>query len=177
MRLSGFFRSNLARFAAWLHLTVALVALATLAGLVAAFSPDFPLPVTAAQAAPMRVSTIAIRTVDGDHPLTVEWAVTGAEQEQGLMYRRKMADDAGMIFDFGDDDIRVFWMKNTYLPLDMLFVDSSGTVRHIITGARPFSEERLPSQARVRYVVEVNAGTVEKWSIDVGDRVMFRSGN
>ncbi|MBX5132487.1 DUF192 domain-containing protein [Rhizobium lentis] len=103
---------------------------------------------------------------------TVEVAATGDQRARGLMFRKSMADDAGMIFDFGQTRRVAMWMENTILPLDMLFADDTGTIRHIKENAKPYSREIIDSMSPVKYVVELNAGTVGKFGIKPGDRIV-----
>ncbi|MGG7581522.1 DUF192 domain-containing protein [Rhizobium sp. YTUHZ045] len=103
---------------------------------------------------------------------TVEVAATGDQRARGLMFRKSMADDAGMIFDFGQTRRVAMWMENTILPLDMLFADDTGTIRHIKENAKPYSREIIDSMSPVKYVVELNAGIVGKFGIKPGDRIV-----
>ncbi|MBB3542182.1 DUF192 domain-containing protein [Rhizobium sp. BK399] len=102
----------------------------------------------------------------------VEIADTNEERQRGLMYRKEMAEDAGMIFDFGVSRRVQMWMENTILPLDMLFVDSTGTIRNIKQNAVPYSQEVIDSMTEVKYVIELNAGVTAKLGIKPGDKVM-----
>jgi uncharacterized membrane protein (UPF0127 family) len=101
----------------------------------------------------------------------VEWAVTPAERAKGLMFRESMALDHGMVFDFGAEQPVSFWMKNTPLSLDMIFINGDGTVASIAENTTPFSERSIPASEPVRYVLEVLAGTAQRISLDPGDRV------
>ncbi|MDK4733812.1 DUF192 domain-containing protein [Rhizobium sp. CNPSo 3490] len=103
---------------------------------------------------------------------TVEVAATGDQRARGLMFRKSMADDAGMIFDFGQTRRVAMWMENTILPLDMLFADDTGTIRHVKENAKPYSREIIDSMSPVKYVVELNAGIVGKFGIKPGDRIV-----
>ncbi|ARO23889.1 hypothetical protein CO659_13380 [Rhizobium sp. S9] len=103
---------------------------------------------------------------------TVEVAATGDQRARGLMFRKSMADDAGMIFDFGQTRRVAMWMENTILPLDMLFADDTGTIRHIKENAKPYSRDIIDSMSPVKYVVELNAGIVGKLGIKPGDRIV-----
>ena len=103
---------------------------------------------------------------------TVEIAATGDQRAYGLMFRKAMAEDAGMIFDFGVSRRVTMWMENTILPLDMLFADDRGLITHIKEDATPYSREVIDSMGVVRYVVEVNAGTARKLNIRPGDRLV-----
>ena len=113
-----------------------------------------------------------IETRDGaTHSFSVELALTPEEQRQGLMYRRELAEDAGMLFFYPACARAAFWMKNTYIPLDMVFVDRHGVVASIATDTEPFSERTIASGPPVWAVVELNAGAAAKIGLAVGDRV------
>ena len=101
---------------------------------------------------------------------SVEIASTNEQRQYGLMYRKEMAENAGMLFDFGQSRRVTMWMENTILPLDMLFIDSTGVIRHIKENAVPYSEDIIDSMGSVKYVVELNAGIVRKLGIKVGDK-------
>ncbi|MBB3134053.1 hypothetical protein FHS26_001769 [Rhizobium pisi] len=103
---------------------------------------------------------------------TVEIATTEEQRARGLMFRKTMADDAGMIFDFGQSRRVAMWMENTILPLDMLFADDTGTIRHIKENAKPYSRDIIDSMGEVKYVVELNAGIVAKLGIKPGDKIV-----
>ncbi|RFB94560.1 hypothetical protein B5K08_10310 [Rhizobium leguminosarum bv. trifolii] len=103
---------------------------------------------------------------------TVEIASTPDQRAYGLMFRKAMADDAGMIFDFDEPRRVTMWMENTILPLDMLFADATGTIRHIKEKAVPYSRDIIDSMGKVKYVVELNAGIVSKLGIKPGDRIV-----
>lgn len=118
---------------------------------------------------------LTIETADGtQHKFTAELALTAGQRQQGLMYRKTMAADAGMLFDFGIDRDVTMWMRNTILALDMLFINRDGTIRHIHQNAVPYSESIIGSGGPVRFVLELNAGTVAKLGIKAGDRVTSR---
>ena len=114
---------------------------------------------------------VVIATRDGPVQFSVEVAVTPQERAVGLMHRRELAADRGMIFDFGAEQNVLMWMRNTYLPLDMLFIDSGGAIRHIAKRTTPLSERTISSQYPVRYVFEINGGLADKLKISVGDTV------
>jgi len=116
-------------------------------------------------------SSVIVDTAAGPRKFTVEMALTPAQQEQGLMYRRKLAPDAGMLFDFVAMGSRAFWMKNTLIPLDMLFIETNGRIADIHERAVPLSEEIIPSALPVRAVLELNGGTVARLGIKIGDTV------
>lgn len=124
--------------------------------------------------AEVQFTTDRMRVVTADseiHELTVELAIDADQREQGLMFRRSMAPDHGMLFDFGETRRVMMWMKNTHLALDMLFVDKRGIVRTIHQDAVPFSEAIIDSGEPVAFVLELNAGTVKRLGIKPGDRL------
>ena len=112
-----------------------------------------------------------IVTGTGRHHLDVEVMRTPAELERGLMFRRFMPEDRGMLFDFGVEEPVSFWMKNTYLPLDMIFIARNGRVVGIKANAEPMSERVIPSGAPTYGVLEVNAGTAARLGVKTGDNV------
>ena len=101
----------------------------------------------------------------------VELAVTPEEQSRGLMFRKDLRPDSGMLFVNNNDAMRSFWMKNTYIPLDILFINSRNEVKHVHYGAKPFDETAIHSQYPVQYVLEVNAGRVKKCKIRQGSKM------
>jgi uncharacterized protein len=103
----------------------------------------------------------------------VEIAATPDTRELGLMYRNHLDDDAGMLFIFPAPNTAQFWMKNTVLPLDMLFADSNSKVLGIVANAQPYSEALLGGFSGTLYVLEVNAGYAAKHHIVVGDQLNF----
>jgi uncharacterized membrane protein (UPF0127 family) len=124
-----------------------------------------------AQLASFQKSTLTIDTGSGAHRFTVELALSPEQQEQGLMFRRTLPADAGMLFDFGDTRPAVFWMKNTLIPLDMLFIGADGHIADIHERAVPLSEATIESKVPVRAVLELNGGTVSRLGIHLGDVV------
>jgi uncharacterized membrane protein (UPF0127 family) len=106
--------------------------------------------------------------------IDIEIAETEEKQTQGLMYRNKMKENRGMLFIFDKDDYRYFWMKNTVIPLDMVFVNSNFKIVTIRKNARPYDLSSYASTAPAKYVVEVNAGFCDKYGIKVGDKISFR---
>ena len=125
--------------------------------------------------------TLAIHSHDGTvHNFMIELARTPDERAQGLMFRKEMDPQAGMLFDFGEEQPIAMWMKNTFIPLDMLFIGSQGEITGIAAGAEPQSETTIPSPGPIRAVLELNAGTAQRLGIGVGDRVehpIFGSGS
>jgi uncharacterized membrane protein (UPF0127 family) len=118
-----------------------------------------------------KTSELTVYTAGGPHKFAIEVALTDPQREQGLMFRRTMAPDAGMLFDMDTTQTITMWMKNTLIPLDMLFVDQSGRIVDFHERAVPLSLETIPARAAARYVIELNGGTVERLGIKVGDRV------
>jgi len=147
----------------------ALVVLAAIVVAIGAWLAFNPL-----QASGERPDRIVVLTKSGEHPFTVEWATNAQERERGLMFRESLAPDHGMVFDFMVEQDVSFWMRNTPLPLDMVFIHADGTVARIARNTVPFSETPLPSGARVRYVLEVIAGTSDRIGLIGGDKVKLR---
>lgn len=111
--------------------------------------------------------------VSGDqrHAFEVELAATPQERAQGLMFRRSMPVDRGMLFDFGRVDMVSMWMRNTYIPLDMLFIRADGSIARIARDTEPLSERSITSGEPVLSVLELNAGVTARLGIEPGDRV------
>lgn len=105
--------------------------------------------------------------------LDIEVAQTSDETQQGLMYRRSMLDTCGMIFIFNDEEEQSFWMKNTYLSLDIIYVSAKKEIVSIAADCRPLSEESVPSKGKAQYVVEVNGGYAAKQGLKKGDKIEF----
>ena len=105
------------------------------------------------------------------HPFMVEVAKTDAERAQGLMYRRSLAADRGMLFDFKKVEPVSMWMQNTYVSLDMLFIRPDGTIARVAADAEPLSTRAIPSGEPVLAVLEVPAGTAARLGVKAGDRV------
>jgi uncharacterized protein len=115
--------------------------------------------------------TIEIVSSNGVHPFSVELASNEAERERGLMYRKSLPEGHGMLFDFGFPQPVAFWMHNTYISLDMLFISTDGHIIRIAENAKPMTDTLIPSGGMVRGVLEVIAGTAHKLGIKAGDRV------
>jgi uncharacterized protein len=114
---------------------------------------------------------LEIASKNGVHVFAVELALTPEDQARGLMFRRELPEGQGMLFDFRDDGVREFWMKNTYIPLDMIFIHGDGRIAKIAQNTVPLSEARVSSDRPVRAVLEVIAGTTRKLGIAAGDHV------
>ncbi len=144
------------------HVLTAFVFVAALA----AAQPAAPAPADPA------VDDLSIVTATGPHHFAVEVMKTREQLERGLMYRRQMAADRGMLFDFGAVRPVTMWMKDTYLPLDMVFIAADGRVVSVKRDAEPLSETTIPSGGDVLGVLEVNAGTAARIGLKPGDRVI-----
>lgn len=103
--------------------------------------------------------------------VTVELATTPESRQLGLMYRSELGPERGMLFVFPEKEPRSFWMRNTKIPLDILYVEDDGTIVNVHERTTPFSEKSLPSAAPVRFVLEVEGGFCEKHGVRAGDRV------
>ena len=115
--------------------------------------------------------TLEIVSRTGVHAFSVELATNDAERERGLMFRKELPEGHGMLFDFKEERPVAFWMHNTYIPLDMIFIRANGTILRIAENTEPMSDRLVPSGGPVRAVLEVIAGTAEKLGIAPGDRV------
>jgi len=116
-------------------------------------------------------STLEIATKSGVHIFSVEMATTEEEKQKGLMYRKELADGKGMLFDFSPEQQISMWMKNTYISLDMIFIRADGRVLRIAENTEPESTRIISSGGLARGVLEVPAGTAQKYGIVPGDRV------
>jgi uncharacterized membrane protein (UPF0127 family) len=116
-------------------------------------------------------SSLTIVTRSRAIKFDVEMALTESQREHGLMFRKKLGPYEGMLFDFYHEQKVSFWMKNTLIPLDMLFIAGDGTIRHIYANAKPLSTDTIPSEYPVRAVLEINGGTAALLGIKPGDKV------
>jgi len=116
-------------------------------------------------------SELTIVSSTGPHHFAVEVAKTPEQMEQGLMFRRDMAPDSGMLFEYPAPTVATMWMRNTLIPLDMLFVDAQGRIINIHERAVPLSLEVISAAAPVRAVIELNGGTASRLGIAPGDLV------
>lgn len=114
---------------------------------------------------------IVVKQSGGRYTFQIELARTPAQRQQGLMFRERLAPDAGMLFDYEKPQPIAMWMKNTYVPLDMIFIDADGIVTHIAKRAVPLSLQPISSNGPVRAVLEVNGGITDHLGISVGDEV------
>jgi uncharacterized membrane protein (UPF0127 family) len=117
------------------------------------------------------LQTLEIATKNGVHAFAVEMALTPEQQARGLMFRRSLPEGQGMLFEFKREQELSFWMKNTYVSLDIIFIRGDGRILHIAENTEPLSERMVPSNGPARAVLEVVAGTTRKLGIAAGDRV------
>ena len=132
------------------------------------------LPLLAAVRAPAaEQGTLEIVTRSGVRPFSVDLAVTDDERAKGLMFRKDIPEGYGMLFDFKQDQMVTMWMKNTYVSLDMIFIQHNGRIARIAESTKVLSEDIIPSGQPVRAVLEVAAGTAKKYGIAPGDKVGY----
>lgn len=117
--------------------------------------------------------TLTLRTNSGPHSFNIEIANSGGERALGLMYRRDLPADAGMLFLYDPPQPITMWMRNTILSLDMIFIGADGRVHRIESHTQPFSTEIISSEGAVQGVLEVNAGTAARIGLKAGDEVDF----
>ena len=115
--------------------------------------------------------TLEIVSKTGVHAFTVELATNDDERSRGLMFRKELPEGRGMLFDFSREQPVSFWMHNTFIPLDMIFIRGDGRILHIAENTEPLSDRLIPSGGPVRAVLEVIGGTARKLGIAPGDRV------
>ena len=120
---------------------------------------------------PLPHSTVLIDSTRGPVRFDVEIAGDDSSRARGLMFRNRLDPNAGMLFDFHDDHFRSFWMKNTYLPLDMLFIRADGSISSIAANTVPMSEAVINSSEPVRAVLEINGGRAAALGIRPGERI------
>jgi uncharacterized membrane protein (UPF0127 family) len=132
----------------------------------------FGLFVAAGPVRPAGQQTLEIATKTGVHVFAVVIADNDAERAKGLMYRKELPEGRGMLFDFHHEQEVSFWMQNTYIPLDMIFIRGDGRILRIAENTEPLSTRLIPSGGPVRAVLEVIGGTARKLGIGPGDRVV-----
>ena len=116
-------------------------------------------------------SKLILHTAKGDFAFNVEIADTDAERAKGLMFRNSLAPDAGMLFDYHTEQETAFWMQNTLIPLDMIFIGADGVVKHFHVNAKPMDTTSIPSQGPVRFVLEIPGGRSKEIGLAIGDRI------
>jgi uncharacterized protein len=117
------------------------------------------------------LEALEIVTATGAHDFQVEIARDDASRARGLMDRRFMPADHGMLFEFDREAPEAFWMKDTYIPLDMIFISKTGIVMNIVANAEPLSERAIPSGPPCMAVLELNGGVAAKIGLKIGDKV------
>ncbi len=127
----------------------------------------------AGPALPADQHTLEIASKTGVHVFSVEIADNEAAREKGLMFRKKLPEGQGMLFNFHREQDVTFWMQNTYIPLDMIFIRANGQILRIAENTEPLSTELIPSGGPVLAVLEVVGGTASKFGIAPGDRVAY----
>lgn len=153
-------RPDTNRAAAWLR-----------PGLIAAFA--FMLMAAACEGEPQVLGdTLIIESSGARHEFIVEVAISREQRSQGLMFRTELADNAGMLFQYGEPQIITMWMSNTLIPLDMIFIAQDGTIINIAERTIPESLARIPSAAPAVGVLEVAGGTADRLGLGPGDVVI-----
>jgi uncharacterized protein len=142
----------------------ALLSFAVTACMVLACAVAFP-------AAALEKQPLTFTASSGSHAITVEVADTESTRSTGLMYRRSIGPDEGMLFIYDREQEITMWMKNTYISLDMIFVKRDGTISHIATNTEPFSENIIPSEGPAIAVIEMAAGSANRLGLRPGDKV------
>ncbi len=141
------------------HLAALLLSLALLAAPLAAFAAGN--------------GTLVFKTATGDHSFNIEVMVTNEERALGLMFRRSLPENDGMLFLYDPPQPAMMWMKNTIIPLDMVFISSDARVHRIEQNAEPFSTTLIPSDGDIVGVLELNAGEASKIGLKRGDKVIY----
>lgn len=121
--------------------------------------------------AQLRQERLALVMASGEQLITVEIAETPEQKAKGLMFRKSLDDKAGMLFPYGQPQEIAMWMRNTYIPLDMVFIKSDGTIHRIEAMTEPFSEATVASQGLVTAVLELNGGAAARFGLKAGDKV------
>jgi len=116
---------------------------------------------------------LTIASATGPHKFQIEIATTPRQMEQGLMFRRNLAPDAGMLFDFVTESPQSFWMKNTLVPLDMVFIGPDGKIGRIAANTVPMSLDPVASIDAVQAVLEIAGGRAAELGIKEGDKVSW----
>ncbi len=137
-------------------------------------SADLPVEIAFAQQIRFEKTQVRLISKTGKMEITAEIADKGAKRGQGLMYRKSLDRKAGMLFIFEEERVRYFWMKNTFIPLDIIFVSNKLKILHIISDVPPCSAspcDYYSSIYPIKYAVEVNAGICDKIGLNVGDYI------
>lgn len=124
--------------------------------------------------AEMRKDVLKLITTSGEHTFDVEVAETAQQKARGLMFRRSLAENVGMLFPYDPPGEATMWMRNTYISLDMIFIRADGVVHRIEEATEPFSEAVIASAGNVSAVLELNAGMAKRIGLKPGDRTVHR---
>ncbi|MBL4801684.1 MAG: DUF192 domain-containing protein [Emcibacter sp.] len=116
-------------------------------------------------------SRLSILSDDRRHDFIVEVADTDETRAKGLMFRQEMADSEGMLFLFRENKMVIMWMKNTFIPLDIIFINQKGVIVHIVKSTTPESLAYISSEKEVISALEVNAGLINRLNISIGDKI------
>jgi uncharacterized membrane protein (UPF0127 family) len=119
------------------------------------------------------METLVLKTATGDHSFNIEVATTDQERALGLMFRRSLPENSGMLFIYDPPQPATMWMKNTLIPLDMVFISADGKVHRIESHTEPFSTAVIDSDGDVIGVLELNAGEADKIELKRGDKVIY----
>ena len=122
----------------------------------------------------MQRETLKLVTANATHVIDIEIADTPAEKAQGLMFRTRLDDKSGMLFFYEAPQEITMWMRNTYIPLDMVFIRADGTVHRIESRTEPLSEDIIASRGNVTACLELAGGAAERLGLKPGDRVEHR---
>ena len=128
---------------------------------------------TAQPASAAGSGTLVLKTATGDHSFNIEVMVSEEERELGLMFRRSLPENSGMLFLYDPPQPATMWMKNTLIPLDMVFISADARVHRIEQNAEPFSTTLIPSDGDIVGVLELNAGEAGKIGLRRGDKVIY----
>jgi uncharacterized protein len=120
-----------------------------------------------------RLEKLQIISGANTHTFQIEVMRTNEERAKGLMFRQFMPQDRGMLFDFDNEQLITMWMRNTYIPLDMLFIKADGSILRIHERAQPLDETTISSGGNVRYVLEINGGVASKLGLKAGDMMKY----
>jgi len=122
----------------------------------------------------LETEQLTIDTANGPVRFTVEIADNDEERNRGLMFRESLADDRGMLFHFQEPEMASFWMRNTVISLDIIFIGIDGRILNVASRTTPYSEEPIPASGMTRGVLEIRGGRAAELGIRAGDRVHHR---
>lgn len=162
-------------------LAMGLVGIAALAYILPAFFPDKePEMVQSSEIEEVEIEfskeaeVLIFKQGELVRAIEVELADTPNERALGLMYRKGMAENQGMLFLFPEEEPRSFYMKNTEFPLDIIYLNKDLQIVSIVKNAKPYDESSMPSEAPAMYVLEINGGLSDKWGISAGDSITYQ---